>query len=278
MSERTAGGAPDAETAGAFAVDLSHVDVRLGGTLALEDVTLQVPHRDFLALIGPNGGGKTTLLRVIMGLVRPARGRVRVLGAAPDAVRGRVAYVPQYARFDLGFPIRVIDVVQMGRLRGRHLVPGLRAADRRIAAAALERLGIAGLARRMVGELSGGQLQRVLIARALAVRAEILILDEPTASLDVQSAAAFYDLLAGLAEQMTVILTSHDVGEVAAQVRDVACLNRRLHAHGLEELTPAKLAEAYGCPIELVAHGVPHRVLSPHTPADAAAPPGGGAS
>ncbi|MGD8394876.1 MAG: ABC transporter ATP-binding protein, partial [Candidatus Eiseniibacteriota bacterium] len=224
------------------------MDVSLGGHRVLDAVDLEVPVHDFLAVIGPNGGGKTTLLRVILGLLRPDRGRVRVLGRAPEAVRGRIAYVPQYAEFDREFPIRVVDVVRMGRLRRHRLMrPGCRE-DERVALEAMERVGIAGLAGRWVRRLSGGQLQRVLIARALAVRAELLVLDEPTASLDIQSADAFYGLLAELSRQMTVVLTSHDIGSVSTHVRDMACLNGRLFSHALGELTPARVAEIYGCP------------------------------
>jgi zinc transport system ATP-binding protein len=238
-----------------IAVELRDVSVRLGSHLALDSVNLTVPVHDFLAVIGPNGGGKTTLLRVMLGIVRPDRGTVRVFGCPPEQVRGRVAYVPQFALFDLDFPIRVRDVVQMGQLRPERLLYPWVARDRRPAMAALERVGLAELAPRLVGGLSGGH--------------EILVLDEPTASLDVQSADSFYKLLADLAEQMTVVITSHDIGSVSTHVKDMACINSRLYSHALGELTPARVAEIYGCPIELIAHGVPHRVLSPHD-----APPG----
>ncbi len=247
-----------------FAIELRDVHLSLGGHPVLEAVDLTVKAEDFLAIIGPNGGGKTSLLKLIMGLLRPDQGTVLVLGKAPAAARGRIAYVPQFASFDPAFPIRVIDVVRMGRLRGHQLLRPPSVTDQQLAMQALERLSIADLAPTPIGSLSGGQLQRVLIARALAVRAEILILDEPTASLDVQGASSFYETLAELAQKMAVVLTSHDIGGVSPHVRDIACLNRRLYSHALEELTPGKLAEIYDCPIELVAHGMPHRVLHPH--------------
>jgi zinc transport system ATP-binding protein len=243
------------------AVELRGVSVTLGRQLVLDDVDMRVPMGEYVALIGPNGGGKTTLLRVMLGLIQPDRGEVRILGASPKEVRGRVSYVPQYARFDLGFPIRVVDVVQAGQLGARKLPRGEARAK---AVKILEQLEIGDLAGQAIGALSGGQLQRVLIARALAVEPELLILDEPTASLDVQSADAFYELLQTLAERMTVLLTSHDVTGLSTRVKSIACLNRRLFFHPSGEVTSEMLAEVYGCDVDIVAHGVPHRVLREH--------------
>jgi zinc transport system ATP-binding protein len=246
------------------AIEMNEVCVTLGQRPVLAAVNLTVARGEYVALIGPNGGGKTTLLRVILGLVRPQRGTVRVLGAAPEEARGRVGYVPQHARFDLDFPIRVADVVHMGCLRDRPR-PSWRTSDaRRRVIEILAQLEIGDLAERPIGKLSGGQLQRVLIARALAVEPELLILDEPTASLDVQSAGAFYDLIQELARRMTVIIASHDVTGVSARVGSIACLNRSLYYHPSAELPASALAEVYGCPVELLAHGVPHRVLGTH--------------
>jgi len=242
-------------------IELHDVWLSFGRETVLEAIDLNLPRGEFMALIGPNGGGKTTLLRVILGLLRPDSGEVRVLGKRPDQARGRVGYVPQHARFDTTFPIRVIDVVRMG-------VQPKRCAHKRAqlaaALAALERLESADFANNLIGELSGGQLQRVLIARAIAMEPEVLILDEPTASLDVRSAEAFYDMLRTLAEEMTVVLSSHDVLGVSSRVDSIACINRRLYYHAANELTAETLANVYGCPVELVAHGVPHRVLGEH--------------
>lgn len=246
---------------GALAVELTGVSVTLGHQLVLDDVHMRVAVGDYVALIGPNGGGKTTLLRVLLGLIRPDRGEVRVLGVSPEQARGRVSYVPQYARFDLGFPIRVVDVVRAGQLGTRDVS---RRESRTRALKILEQLEIGDLTESPIGALSGGQLQRVLIARALAVEPDLLILDEPTASLDVQSADAFYDLLRELSERMTVVLTSHDVTGISTRVKSIACLNRRLFFHPSGEVTSEMLAEVYGCDIDLVAHGVPHRVLRQH--------------
>lgn len=257
------------------AIELRGVTVRYGATLALEGVDLVVPRGDFVALIGPNGGGKTTLLRVLLGLVAPDEGSVEVLGLSPREARGRIGYVPQFARFDASFPARVLDVVVMGRLRRpASWTVRLRAADRAAALRAIQEVGLSELVGRPVRTLSGGELQRVLIARALAPEPELLLLDEPTASLDMQSAAAFYSLLERLGRNRTVLLSSHDVTGVSQHIRTIACLNRRIFWHGDEIPAQSTLANAYGCPIELIEHSLARRVLRPH--AGVAAKEGGG--
>jgi len=243
------------------ALELEGVRVERRGETVLDDVSLRVEESDFLAILGPNGAGKTTLLEVILGLVRPERGRVRVLGEAPVRARGRVGYVPQHARFDPEFPIRVREVVRMGLLGGPRAG---RADARRRAERALETVQIRELADRPIGALSGGQLQRVLIARALVLEPRMLLLDEPTASLDERIGHTVWELLEDLSRRMTVVLVSHDIGAISRYVRSVACLNRRLFAHPTKELSSEILEATYGCPVELLAHGQPHRVLGPH--------------
>jgi zinc transport system ATP-binding protein len=215
-------------------------------------------------VLGPNGSGKTTLVKLLLGLLRPARGSVRVLGVPPERARGRVGYVPQRVQFDLDFPIRVADVVRMGRLRRGRMLRPLGPQDQGAVERALATVEIGARAARPIGSLSGGQLQRVLIARALAQEPELLLLDEPTASLDERIGTGVWDLLQALSESMTVVVISHDIGAISRHVRTVACLNRRLHAHPSRELTPEILEATYGCPIDLIAHGHPHRVLGRH--------------
>jgi len=246
------------------AIVLRGVNLALGGIPVLEDVGLEVEAGALLAILGPNGGGKSTLLRVILGLLRPDSGVVQVLGGAPERARGRVGYVPQVLDFDRGFPIRVHQVVAMGRLGARRL-GRLGGADHVLVREMMARVEIEDLADRAVGELSGGQLQRVLIARALVQRPAILLLDEPTASLDERMGRSVWDLFDELASDMAVIVVSHDIGAIARSVRSVACLNRRLHAHPSGRLTPEIVEASYGCPIDLVAHGHPHRVLHEHS-------------
>lgn len=246
------------------AIELRGVSFSYGELPVLEGVDLAVERNDYLALLGPNGGGKTTLLRLVLGLLAPSRGSVRVLGEEPARARGRVGYVPQRTQFDPDFPIRVADVVRMGRLRRGRMLRPFSAPDREAAARALATVEVADLAERPIGALSGGQLQRVLIARALAVEPELLLLDEPTASLDERIGTGVWELLAELSRSMTVVVISHDIGAISRHVRSVACLNRRLHAHPSRELTPEMLEATYGCPVDLIAHGHPHRVLRDH--------------
>jgi len=246
------------------AIELRDVSFSYGELPVLEAVDLAVERNDYLALLGPNGGGKTTLLRLVLGLLLPSRGAVRVLGEEPAHARGRVGYVPQRTQFDPDFPIRVMDVVRMGRLRRERMLRPFSARDREAAARALAIVEVGDLAERPIGALSGGQLQRVLIARALAVEPELLLLDEPTASLDERMGTGVWELLAELSRSMTVVVISHDIGAISRHVRSVACLNRRLHGHPSRELTPEMLEATYGCPVDLIAHGHPHRVLRDH--------------
>jgi zinc transport system ATP-binding protein len=246
-------------------LDLRGVSVSFRDVPVLEDVNLSLDAGEYLAVLGPNGGGKTTLLKVILGLIRPDRGEVRVFGVPPERARGRIGYAPQFFRFDLDFPIRVIDVVLMGRLAKSRLLRPTTRRDRAVAEAMLAKVEMDELADRQIGKLSGGQLQRVLIARALAVEPQLLLLDEPTASLDERIGHSIWELIEKLSHELTVVLVSHDIGAISRYVRSVACLNRRLFFHPSKALTPEILEATYGCPIELVAHGQPHRVLPKHS-------------
>jgi zinc transport system ATP-binding protein len=246
------------------AVELEDVWLSWRGIPVLEAVNLRIERGDYLALLGPNGGGKSTLLRVVLGLLTPDRGRVRVFGEPPRRVRGRVGWVPQHARFDRDFPVRVRDVVLMGRLGRRGPFRPWSARDREVARAMLARVEMEPLAERPIAALSGGQLQRVLIARALAMQPELLLLDEPTASLDERMERGLWEILEELSREVTLLVVSHDIGAISRQVRGVACLNRRLFTHPSRELTAELLEATYGCPVDLIAHGHPHRVLGEH--------------
>jgi len=248
------------------AVTLRRVGYSIRGTTILEDIDFSLESGEFLGIIGPNGGGKTTLLKLLLGLVTPDRGEVRVFGRGPRDARGTVAYVPQFASFDLQFPIRVLDLVLMGRLGRSRTLHRLGADDHRRAVEALERVDSAGIADRQIGNLSGGELQRALIARALATEARILLLDEPTASLDSRSGTGLYDLLSGFRKTMTVILVSHDVGLISRYVTSVACLNRKLYYHGSKDVSREIIEAAYGCPMDVLVHSHSHREVPPHAP------------
>jgi zinc transport system ATP-binding protein len=230
----------------------------------LEDVNLTVYERDFIGLLGPNGGGKTTLARVLLGLLPPTRGEVRVMGLPPREGRRHIGYVPQVAEFDRDFPISVWEVARMGRLGRRRLLQRYTAEDDAAVAEALRQVDMLDARRRPIGALSGGQRQRAYIARALAGQPRILILDEPMASVDSKVSADLYELLRQLNKQVTILMISHDLSAVSSYVKTVGCLNRRLFYHGDDHLTPEMLELAYQCPIDLIAHGVPHRVFAEH--------------
>lgn len=243
-------------------VNLTNVSVRFNETPILEDVSFSIKQDDFLAIIGPNGGGKTTLLKTILGLVKPDKGGVKVFGQDPEKGRKSVGYLPQNTFFDPNFPISVFDVALTGRYKGvvkRYSRRDIDAVDR-----ALDTVGMLEFRDRQIGRLSGGQMQRVFLARAIAREPRLFLLDEPTSSIDPEMQKSFYELLSDLKKKMAIVMVSHDVGVVFAHVDKVACVNRRLFYHGPAEGATESIEEAYQCPVDLVAHGVPHRVLGTH--------------
>lgn len=219
----------------------------------LMDVNLKLEAGDFLALIGPNGGGKSTLMKLMLGLLEPTNGRI-------ERHYRQAGYVPQDANRNKGFPITVADVVGLG------LKPRLRrtAEDRALVSQTIERVGLADFAKRRIDALSGGQRQRAMIARALVTEPEVLFLDEPTASVDMRGQNDLYELLAELNRHLTIVLISHDFMAVSEHVKQVACVNTCVHHHQGGELTAELLEQAYCCPVDLVAHGLPHRVFAKH--------------
>ncbi len=246
-------------------VQLQNVTVNYGDVPALEDVTIAISRHDFLGIIGPNGGGKSTLLKVLLGLVKPDSGEVRVFGVAPEQARSKVGYVSQRPSFDRDFPASVRDVVLMGRYVKAGLGRRYRREDKAAVEKALERVGMQGSGSKQIGNLSGGQQQRIFVARALVAEPELLLLDEPTASIDSTMQTEFYELLDELKKNLTIIMVSHDIGAVSVYVDKIACLNRQLYYHGSKEITQDVLEATYKCPVQLIAHGmVPHRVLKEH--------------
>jgi zinc transport system ATP-binding protein len=245
-------------------VELEGVGLSLQGQTILQDIHLRVEPGDFLGILGPNGGGKSMLIKIMLGLVAPDRGSVRLFGRPPQQTRGRVGYVPQFAGFDRQYPISVLDTVLMGRLGRRGAFRSLGAEDKDLARRCLDRLGLTDLADRQIGRLSLGQLQRVLVARALAVEPEMLVLDEPTASLDPGGGADVYRILEELSEEMTILLVSHDLGVVSTMVSSIACVNQKLYYHPESTISREVFDEAYGCPLGFVTHQHTHFILDDH--------------
>jgi zinc transport system ATP-binding protein len=238
--------------------------VSYGGLDILKEVNLVVKEHDFLGIIGPNGGGKSTLLKVILGLIKPTRGEIRVFGDTPYNSRKDVGYVPQYSLFDPNFPITVWDVVLMGRMGHTGLLKRYSEKDKKAALDALKTVEMLEYRDWQIGSLSGGQRQRIFIARAVVGDPKLLLLDEPTTGIDAIIREEFYEMLEKLKAKMAIVMVSHDIGAVSVYVDKIACLNHTLYYHNSKELTPEDLDAAYQCPVDLIAHGVPHRVLKKH--------------
>jgi len=244
----------------------------------LEDVSLTVERGDFLAMLGPNGGGKSTLLKLMLGILKPDSGTIQVLGHPPGHAGGRIGYLPQHTHVSTSFPITVLEAVHMGTVQpGLKGIAGLARTPNETTKArkALERVNMLEYQKRGLADLSGGQKQRVFIARALVSDPELLLLDEPTASVDQANRTSLFSLLTELNKEMTVVMVSHDISSLSSGVKSVACVNRSLHFHDAPELTNEMFNLSYGndnencCPIELVTHGkVPHRVLGLHSEDD----------
>jgi zinc transport system ATP-binding protein len=255
---------------GEIAVELQDVWVNYNGATILEDVCLAIEAGRYVGILGPNGAGKSTLLKVILGLIRPRQGEVRVFGRNPASLRHQgdvVGYLPQRPLGNPRFPVSVLDVVLMGRYGRIGLFNRPRRKDREMALRRLEDLGIPHLANRLIGDLSGGEQQRVFIARALCVEPRLLVLDEPTVSLDVCVQDEIFDLIYALKEKLnlTVLIVSHDIGGVTRHVDDVVCINRRIHVHQPPPIGRLGLENTFGCAVEFLFHGeIPHRVVKAH--------------
>lgn len=251
-------------------VEVRNVFFSYNGQEVLHDVNLDVHRGDFVAMIGPNGGGKTTLLKLMLGLLKPAQGLIRVLGMPPQEAAHHIGYVPQDVHGNRSFPITAVDVVLMGKLEPGKRLSRTSRQDRDEAMEALHRMDMAPFAFRRIDALSGGQRQRVFIARALVTRPKLLLLDEPTASIDTRGQAEFFRLLKDINKDVTILVVSHDLLVISTHVKSVACVNKRLHYHGQAEVTGEMIemmypcAEGEICPVEVLGHGLPHRVLKDH--------------
>ena len=225
-----------------------------GDVPILEDINIDIQQKEFIGMVGPNGSGKTTLLKIILGLLAPDHGTVEVLGKPPVQSVKNVGYMPQFAPFTRDFPISVEETVLMGRLGKTSSMGFFSKEDKQLAAESMDAVEVLDLRKRSIGSLSGGQLQRALIARALTCNPEIMILDEPTANVDMKVEKDIFDLLKRLNEKITIIVVTHDIGFISQYIDRVACINRTLICHPTSELTGETIENLYGTHLHMVHH------------------------
>ena len=236
-------------------IEINNVSFTYTRVPVLKSVSLSIAEEEFLGVVGPNAGGKSTLIKLILGLIEPDSGTVTVLGKSPVDACSHIGYVPQYPTFSRrDFPISVRDTVLMGRLGTGKWYGGYSREDNAIAEKAMQAVEVPDIANRPIGSLSGGQLQRVLIARALACEPEILILDEPTANIDMRVEEDIFGLLKQYNDHMTIIVVSHDIGFISGYVERVACINQELVCHTTDEISGKTIEELYGAPVKIIQH------------------------
>ncbi len=231
--------------------------------MVLQDINFKVYENDFIGVIGPNGGGKTTLLKIILGLIRPSAGKIIFNNELLDG--NSIGYLPQISTGDINYPVNVIDVILSGMMIRKKIISHMSSSDKRRAYDVIDKLGLSGMADSSLNELSGGQLQRVFLGRAIIGNPRLLLLDEPGNFVDSTFENDFYEKLRDLNKWMAVLMVSHDIGMISSHVKSYACVNKYLHYHPSSEISNEELL-AYGCPIQLITHGeVPHTVLKSHS-------------
>lgn len=231
-------------------VDINNISFSYAQAAILQGVNLQIKNGDFIAMIGPNGGGKTTLVKLILGLLKPDKGTITVMGKSASKASSYIGYVPQNVNINQNFPITALDVVLMGKLNPRQRWRKTTGTDYSDAMEALDRLGMADDAERKIGELSGGQRQRVFISRALVTNPTLLLLDEPTTNIDTKGQTDFYNLLKELNNDITILVVSHDLLVISKYVKSVVCVNKDIHHHNQNEILGDMLKSMYSCSVE----------------------------
>ncbi len=246
-------------------INIDNIVAGYDNKIVLHDVSLDIWENDFLGIIGPNGGGKTTLLKIILGLLKPKSGSVRYFDGEKEVSSLKIGYLPQMNKIDKKFPISVREVVLSGLMAEKPRFRDFTAEQKQRAEEVIAQMGLQELAKRAIGDLSGGQLQRVLLGRSMVSRPKVLILDEPNSYVDKRFESHFYNLLEEISKESSIILVSHDIGTVLSMVKNIACVNETLHYHSGADISAEWLENKYACPIELVGHGdLPHRVLKNH--------------
>lgn len=242
--------------------EMKSLSAAYGQSIVLNDVNFRVYENDFIGIIGPNGGGKTTLLKVILGLLKPVKGEFTINREILN--QNRIGYLPQLSTGDINYPVTIMDIVLSGLMIGKGVFSRMTPVDRRKAASIIEEIGLGGMEGVAMNELSGGQLQRVYLGRAIIGEPKLLLLDEPGNFVDAAFENDFYEKLKELNRRMAILMVSHDIGTISAQIKSFACVNRGLHYHPSNEITNEDLL-AYGCPIQVLSHGdIPHTVLKTH--------------
>lgn len=245
-------------------IELKDIVAGYGDEVILKNVNFSVAENDFIGVIGPNGGGKTTLVKVMLGLLKPMSGKVITHQNGDASNRRMIGYLPQISKTDQKFPISVLDVVLSGLADSVKLFKRFSKQEISKAKALLNQMGIDSLSKKNIGDLSGGQMQRVFLCRAIISDPKLLILDEPNTFVDNKFESDLYTTLKLLNERMAIMMVSHDVGTITYYIKTIACVNRELHYHESNEISQEQLT-AYNCPIQIIAHGdIPHTVLHQH--------------
>lgn len=245
-------------------IDIRHLTVGYEDNIILSDVSLTIHNSDFIGVIGPNGGGKTTLLKAILGLLTPIKGEVFFHDCMTEGNHHRIGYLPQINNIDRKFPISVAEVVKSGLMSRKRIIKQYEKKDLEFAGQLMDQMGIYEIRNKAIGELSGGQIQRALLCRALVNQPKLLVLDEPNTYVDNRFEKELYEKLRKLNENIAILLVSHDLGTISTYVKSIACVNHSLHYHPGNKITP-ELMEAYECPIQIITHGkIAHTVLTQH--------------
>lgn len=245
-------------------VDIHNLSAGYGQNVVLRDVNLSIQQFDFVGVIGPNGGGKTTLLKALLGLLSPISGEINFAESMTEGNSHRIGYLPQINNIDRKFPVTVFDVVRSGLMSRKRLTGRYNSEENNLANDLMSEMGIIGIRNKAIGELSGGQIQRALLCRALVNSPKLLILDEPNTYVDNRFERELYEKLKVLNEKLAILLVSHDLGTISTYVKSYACVNGTLHYHSGNKVTP-ELLKSYECPIQIISHGeIPHTVLYNH--------------